>query len=69
MRERARAGILVVVEQGVECHKYLNTKAMGILDKLRDILKGVACCMSRTKLRRTYIYCVSTRLDGCYAYL
>lgn len=57
------------MKQGVERDKHLHTKAMGVFDQLGDVFQGVASRLARTKLRRTDVHCICTRLNGCDTYL
>ena len=62
MRERDRLRVFIVAEQSIERHEHLYPVGMGITNHLLQILEAVACRLTRTESRRTYVYSIRTRL-------
>ena len=68
MYHRYRLRILIVMEQGVDCHQHLYPVGVGIAHDLRQIFDAVSGRLPRTESRRTDIDSVCSGLDSRFRY-
>ena len=69
MDERLAGFQLILIQNGVEHHKYLGFEEVRVLDQFGDVLHGVGGVGAGAKLRRTDVNRICPGIDGSHALL